>query len=365
MHIAFDLRILDDHFPGIARYAYELALALLASPNAPELTFILPAEPRTRFDLAALQQANVVRSTAGVFGLRQHREIGQIIAAAGADVALFPYYVRPLWSACPAITFVYDTISWRVPAAFSLVKRLQIRLMHHAALARSAHVCTISRSAAADVAQFYSITPARITNTSVGVGAQFYRRSAAEIAAFRAAYDLPERYVAYLASDKPHKNIPFLLDAWAAANTGDVGLVVGGRWFDPRTEQLLQRDELRGRVWRLPAVAEDDLPRLYSGALALAFPSRYEGFGLPPLEALACGTPVVAANNSSLPEVVGAAGVLLPLRFDVWRTTLERICHNLTWREELASRTVAQAARFRWPDVATRVLQVATQVTTT
>lgn len=356
MHLAIDLRILDDHFPGIARYAYELALALLERPDAPELSVILPERPRTRLDLAPLERATVVRSPAGVFGLAQHWQIGRILARLRADAALFPYYVRPLWTPCPALTVIHDTISWRVPAAFPARTRAQIRLLHYAALARSARILTVSRSAASDIAQFYSVRPDRITITSEGAGRQFRPRPAAEIAALRQRHGLPERYVVYLASDKPHKNVKFLLDCWAAADTGDAGLVLGGRWFDPATERLLDRPELRGRVWRLPDVAEADLPALYGGALALAFPSRYEGFGLPPLEALACGTPVLAADSSSLPEVVGRAGTLLPLEPAAWRAALERICRDEPWRAELAGRASEQAARFSWADAAGRVI---------
>jgi glycosyltransferase involved in cell wall biosynthesis len=362
MHLALDLRILDDHFPGIARYAYELALALLERPDALELSVILPERPRTRLDLTPLERARVVRSPAGVFGLSQHWQIGRILGRLGADAALFPYYVRPLWAPCPTLTVIHDTISWRVPEAFAPRTRAQIRLLHYAALARSAHICTVSHSAAGDLAQFYSIRPGRITITSEGAGRQFYPRPEAEIAALRERHGLPARYVVYLASDKPHKNVPFLLDCWAAAATGEVGLVLAGRWFDPSSERLLDRPELRGRVWRLPDVPEADLPALYSGAMALAFPSRYEGFGLPPLEALACGTPVLAADTSSLPEVVGRAGVLLPLEPAAWIAALERLCHDDIWRSELAGLTLEQAARFGWADAAGRVIEACGRV---
>ena len=357
MHLIFDLRTIDDHFPGIARFGYELALALLDHADV-ELSVIVPSSPQTRFDFAPLhKQANVMRCDAGVFSMSQHWQIGRLIQQSGADVALFPYYVRPLWSPVPSMTLIYDAISWRVPETFSLMKRLQIRLFHHLAIARSQHVLTISRSAAADLVQFYSVDPARIANISVGVSSHFQPQSAQASMIFRHQHGLPERYIVYLASDKPHKNIPFLLDVWAQANTGDVGLVLGGRWFDPATEQLLQRTALQGRVWRMAQVSEADLPFLYSGALAMASPSRYEGFGLPPLEAIACGTPVIAANTSSLPEAVGDAGVLLPLNHTAWIQAIERMCHDQAWGMELTARTAAQAAKFRWADVANRVIR--------
>ncbi len=363
MHILFDLRTVDDHFPGISRYAYEMACALNQLPQAPRLTTLLMKSARSGFDLEVLRRnTHMVLMDTAVFGVAQHAVVPWIAQRAQVDVALFPYYIRPAWMPCPSVTAIHDTISWRVPELFSRQKRWQIRLLHHLAIAGSAHVTTLSHSSAADLAQFYSMAPERITVTSVGVSADFYPRSAAEVNALRERYGLPARYIVYLASDKPHKNIPFLLEAWAAAQTEDVVLVLAGRWFNERTAQLLNQSTLQQRVMRMADVPEADLPTLYSGALALAFPSRYEGFGLPPLEALACGTPVLAANTSSLPEAVGTAGVLLPLELPAWQAALTRICRDAAWRTTLAAHTQAQAARFSWRSAAERLYAALEQV---
>ncbi|MFD3164771.1 glycosyltransferase family 4 protein [Herpetosiphon sp. NSE202] len=357
--IALDLRVLDDHFPGIGRFTYDLTLALLQTPIAKQLHLVLPHQPQTQFDLTPiLRHAAISRVQHGLFGLGQHGEWRSLLREINAELAIFPYYIRPLFQPCPSITFIYDTISWRVPASFSRSKRWQIAALHHVAIQQSAAIGTISHSAASDIAQFYSVNPQRLAYLGVGISEQFQPQPAATIAALRAKYGLPERYIVYVASDKPHKQIDFLLQAWQAAQTGEVGLVLGGRWSNPASEQLLANPSLHGRVWRIADVPEADLATLYSGALALAFPSLYEGFGLPALEAIACGTPVLAQNSSSLPEAVGTAGCLLPNEQAAWVAALERICHDGAWRRDLAAQANAQAAKFSWAQVAQRLVKL-------
>ena len=355
--IALDLRVLDDHFPGIGRFCYELSLALLQTPIAEQLHLILPQQPRTQFDLAPLlQHPKVSRVSHGLFSIGQHREWRSLLREIRADLAIFPYYIRPLFQPCPSLTLIYDTISWRVPATFSRRKRWQIATLHYVAIQQSVAIGTISHSAASDIAQFYGVKPQRLAYLGVGISAQFQPQPATAIAALRAKYGLPERYIVYVASDKPHKQIDFLLDAWQAAQTAEVGLVLGGRWRNPASEQLLEHPKLQGRIWRIANVPEDELAALYSGALALAFPSLYEGFGLPALEAIACGTPVLAQNSSSLPEAVGSAGCLLPNDQAAWVAALERMCHDAAWQQRLAAQTSAQAAKFSWQQVAQRLV---------
>jgi alpha-1,3-rhamnosyl/mannosyltransferase len=182
------------------------------------------------------------------------------------------------------------------------------------------------------------------------------------VEAVRRRYALPERYVLYLGSNKPHKNLIRLIEAWALlAEYGTRStLLIAGTW-DPRHPEprlLARRLGLENIRWLGP-VPEPDIPALYAGATAFVFPSLYEGFGLPVLEAMACGTPVACSNTSSLPEVVGDAALLFdPTDAAGIAEALSRLMHDADLRADLRERTLRQAARFSWERTARATLTV-------
>jgi alpha-1,3-rhamnosyl/mannosyltransferase len=171
--------------------------------------------------------------------------------------------------------------------------------------------------------------------------------------------------VLYLGSNKPHKNLVRLIEAWRIVTSSfqlpASCLIVAGVWDERYPEVKLRAAELGlgDRVIFLGPVAESDLPALYSGATLFAFPSIYEGFGLPVLEAMACGVPVVCSNVSSLPEVAGAAALLVdPLDVDGLAAAIGRVLADGNLRAELRQKGVAQAARFTWEETARRTLAI-------
>jgi len=175
----------------------------------------------------------------------------------------------------------------------------------------------------------------------------------------RARYDLPEAYVLYLGGFDRRKNLTTVVEIyrWAGPLIGDnCPLVIAGRLpdrdtaFTPDPRRLVQEQDVdHGVVCFCGFVDEDHKPALYRGAVGFIFPSRYEGFGLPPLEAMACGTPVVGSDVASLPEIVGDGGVLLrPDDAKGMADVLVRLAHDEGFRAQLSRRAVAQAARFSW-----------------
>ena len=221
--------------------------------------------------------------------------------------------------------------------------------------------------------------------TPLAADPRFRPQPAGAIAAVRAKYDLGERYILSLSSNKPHKNLVALVEAFASLGAKDLGLgtqgdlpssskprapsptlVIAGHW-DPRYPEAraaADRLGLRDRVRFLPGVAETDLPALYGGAEIFVFPSRYEGFGLPPLEAMACGTPVIAANTSSLPEVVGDAGLLVEPTAGALAAGMARLLSSPELHARLRASGPRQAARFAWPKTAEATLALYEQVGT-
>jgi glycosyltransferase involved in cell wall biosynthesis len=393
MRIAIDGRYISDHFPGIGRYIYNLVLAL-AELDTPHTFALLynPGLPNSRHDIAALARYTPIRliaTRARPFSAAEQTVIPRLLRAMEAALYHAPYYVRPyLPLPCPSATTLYDAIPRLFPAEVSRRARLLFDLLTRLAARSSAHILAISESASADLAAAYRIAPNRMTVTPLAADSRYRPQPVSAIASVRAKYGLPERYVLSLSSNKPHKNLVSLVEAWArvletsrqadkqTSRQGFLeqsaglpvsrspGLVIAGHW-DPRYPEARAATDQLGlgeRVRWLPGVSEADLPALYSGAVLFVFPSRYEGFGLPPLEAMACGVPVLCGDTSSLPEVVGDAALRVEPTAEGLAAGLARLLGDVALREELAEAGHRRAAGFTWKKTAQATLAVYEQI---
>ena len=371
MRVAIDGRVITEHFPGIGRYTYHLVDAL--ARVAPGDTFIVlhtPGQASPRHDLAALARHPNVRLhpvRAPVFGLAAQWQVPRALRALGADVFHATYWVGAYRPGVLTVLSLYDLIGARVPSSVPRWKQLGLDVAIRLALRGAGHVLTLSEASKRDVVEVYGLAQDRITVTPLAADPRFHPAGAAAIADLRARLGLPNRYALYVGINKPHKNLATLVDAWGrlAAVHPDVAattdLVIAGPW-DPRYAGVrAQADALPppARVRFLGPVPEADLPALYSGAAVFAFPSRYEGFGLPLLEAMACGVPVVAADATSLPEVVGDAGWLVdPDDVAGWADALAATLADPTLAADLGGRGRARAAAFTWEETAGRTRAV-------
>ena len=359
MRICLDARTAGDHFPGIGRYTVNLARALgplLAGED--RLLLLRDPGPRSRWDLAPLagDRVEVWDAPASPFALRQQWQLPPLLRRQGVDLYHSPYYLMPFYPGVPSVVTIHDLIPLRYPRLFSPVQRLIFAFAIRLAVRAARIVVAVSAATARDLQEMLSLPVDRIALIPEGVDPIFRPQGPAAIAAVRAHHALPESYALYVGSNKPHKNLVRLVEAWAGLRSRDVPLVTAGAW-DPRypeARDLAGRLGLGSAVRFLGPVEDGDLPALYSGARLFVLASDYEGFGLPVLEAMACGTPVACSRRGSLPEVAGSAALLFdPSSVEAIRDALDAVLADSQRREELSRLGLEQAARFTW-DAAAR-----------
>jgi len=276
----------------------------------------------------------------------------------GLDLLHGMAFVTPILGRCPAVVTVYDLSFIRYPDRLSPARRLYLRRLTGFSARRARRVIAISESTARDVESLLGVPRTRIDVAVPGVQARFRPSPAAEIAAFRERLGLPESFLLYLGTLEPRKNLTVLLYAYArlpeSLRARAPLILVGGKgWGVNEIRAAIVRLGLEQHV-RLEGYAPDgDLPLWYGAATAFVYPSVYEGWGMPVVEALACGTPAIVSAASSLPEAAGEAGLALPPHdIDAWAQALERALTDAGWRAAAAERGPAHAAAFTWEQTA-------------
>jgi alpha-1,3-rhamnosyl/mannosyltransferase len=348
---------------GIGRYALELARGLAHHAAIAELKLysayrwvddpthalaanraIATIRRNVPFKAQALELYQQLRSR--LFRLHTRRLRGFVLHT--------PNYVLMPFDG-PALTTVHD-LSWLSYPDAHPVERVRFLDRHlPETLARANLVLTDSEFIAAEIASRFALPRAKIRAIPLGVDAAYRPRTAEEMLATLAKYGLEHSaYLLVVATLEPRKNLARLVRAYAALPTATKTrhplVIVGARgWLSQELERTIAPLEAAGAVRRLGYVAEDELPLIYAGAHAFAFPSLYEGFGLPVLEAMASGVPVLTSNVSSLPEVAGDAALLVdPNDETALREGLARLLDDSAWRTEATARGIARSRYYPW-----------------
>jgi glycosyltransferase involved in cell wall biosynthesis len=259
---------------------------------------------------------------------------------------------------CPSVLTIHDLAIYIRPEWFPPGQPLSTRLVVPRSIERATSLIAVSRNTARDLASLFDRRLEEITVIHEGVSPAFQPLPAEQLPALRRRFQLPERFILFVGSIEPRKNLPTLLDAWAALPDRPE-LVIAGGW-GWRYEPIRERIERMGTGVRLLGPIEPaDLPGLYNVATALAHPAHYEGFGLTPLESMACGTPVVCSNAASLPEVVGDAALLVdPTDVEGWTAALDRVLHDPGVASDLRRKGIVRAAEFTWEKAGARTWRV-------
>ena len=286
-----------------------------------------------------------------------------------ADLLHVPYWASPLFSPVPIVVTVHDLIPMLLPPyRGGWVGAWYARLVR-ASARRATRVITDSEASRRDILQHLRIAPERVGSIYLAAHPRFRPVQEKEsLAHVRHKYALPDRYLLYLGGFDVRKNVTGILRAYAQLEAGvaaDTHLVIAGSLpaedsdFFPDPRRVARELGIVERVRFTGWVDEKDKPGLYSAAEAFLFPSHYEGFGLPPLEAMSCGTPVIASDRGSLPEVVGQGGLSVdPEDTGALAQAMAQVLSNPDLRARLREAALVQAGRFGWDRTAAETVEV-------
>jgi glycosyltransferase involved in cell wall biosynthesis len=380
MRIGINALFLQKPTTGMGQHLLHLLEGLDSLEEKDQQYTLLAPRFRRAYTVRAPQLSNRFREVEVVSALARLGEnveqvwweqAGIVLAGTREKVDLLhcPYWSNPVWSPWPTVVTVHDVIQFVLPEyAWRKISRLYFGLVS-AGARRADAVITVSECSKRDIEKLLGLAPERIHVIGNAVDASLFPvRDPWLLANVRERYGIGPRFVLYFGGFDLRKNVPRLIEAYARVPERlrrEYQLVIAGRYQhlghplypDPRV--TVQSLGLEGNVVFTGQIREQDKGPLYSAATLFAFPSLYEGFGMTPLEAMACGTPVVTSNRSALPEVVGDAGVLVdPYDTDAIAQALAEVLENTGLREELSRRGLERARRFTWPQVAEQTVRV-------
>lgn len=356
---------LDSAPTGIGRYSVQLLEALAAQPDRPEIV-VLSTEKTDPFGLWTRFEHY---GLSGVRRLPALLTLGNGLLSWAArhyklDIIHDPNgiapFIGPANGACRVVT-VHDTFPFVYPQFHNRLDNWRYHWLLPHTLRKASLVLTDSRNSQQDIQRYFGVSSERILAVPLGVDPSFRPIAKPETVSTLDRYGLRQPYLLYVGALNARKNLTRLLQAFVLLRPRfpELKLVINGKrqWrlaeFNATFEQL----QLDGQVIFTGYVADADLPSLYTGASLFVFPSLYEGFGLPVLEAMACGTPVVASNASALPEVLGEAALLVdPFDVKAIAQAIEKGLSDEKLRAELRQRGLEQAAKYTWQQTAHETL---------
>ncbi len=370
LRIAIDAHAVGAKLGGNESYAINLieALAQIDSVNSYTI-YITTNEARDRFHQ---RWPNFkVRSTL------PHTPLIRIPLTLSAELRKHPVnvlhvqFTAPPFCPCPVVVSIHDLSFEHLPQTFNRRSRTQLRLTVRHSARRAARILSLSEHTRRDIIETYGIDGERIKAIPLAAPKHFAPvKDDGELQRVRHTYGIDGEYILSVGSIQPRKNLARLIKAYAslrgeysAAKLPKLVLVGKCAWLYDQTLRALEESGVQEAVVLTGYVPEADLPALYTGALCFVYPSYFEGFGLPPLEAMKCGAPVIVGNRTSLPEVVGDAALTVdPFDVDAIAQAIKLLMEDSQLREELSVKGQQRAAAFDWQETARRTLTVYEEV---
>ena len=364
MRIAIDVRKLHDY--GVGTYVRNLVGELARLDHSTEYVLLCRRDDR-ELPQSLGQNFRAVVDQSHQYSVREQISIPVNVLRMSPQLFHTPHYVLPALTPCRSVVTIHDCIHLVFPQYLQgRLARTYARSSFWTAVHRASRILTVSEASKRDILRFFPVPHEKVTVIYNAIADHFYHQPPeTEVEQVRERYQLHERFVMYAGNVKPHKNLERLIDAFVLLRKSpgydDLKLLITGSEISryATLRRAVHRHNLHKHVRFLGYQSELTLAVLYRLADVFVFPSLYEGFGLPPLEAMASGTPVVVSNASSLPEVVGDAGVLVnPYDVASIADGIRRVLEDSTLREELRGRGLARARAFSWPESVKRIRDI-------
>lgn len=360
---------------GTGHYALNLVRAMLDLPEAPRIAGVCSAANAEAWDVGGHRNFRPIvwgHAWKSVMArrLEEWARLHAFVRREKPDVFFGPSNFLPLARACPYVATIHDMTFFEYPRALPPVRRFYWHRWTHRTIAVADAILTDTENAKAAIVRHGRADAARITVVPIGAGDEYFVANDAtgrerRRAALRSALpQLPERYVLYVGTLTTHKNLPRLVEAVArarAAGCGDIALVLAGKRGEgcAAIADAVARTGLADRVIEPGYVAQELLPALYENARVAALPSLTEGFGLPIVEGMAAGVPVLTSDRGAMAEVAGGAAMLAhPEDADSIADALARLWTDDALRADLRARGIDRAAGFTWRACAHRTYDV-------
>jgi len=357
---------------GIARYLRNL-YGTMTLMNQVDLTYfngktpvisMPPLAPSERWQQAARAGRNLPDPI--LFGLRAaHRlkyeyKLNRLCGKKTFDLYHETGFTPAKFSLIPTVYSIYDLSLRRYRETHPRERVWLFEYFIKTRLQYARHILTISEFVRQEIIEEFHVPPSMVTAVPLAPDSLFVPCSAGRVKTIRMKYNLPASYLLFVSSLEPRKNIDLLMKSLQAAAT-DIPLVLVGwhGWGDKQWLETIKEKNFSNPVHIIGHVPDHDLPAIYTGAAALVYPSLYEGFGLPIVEAMACGCPVICSNAAGMPEVAGDAAVLIdPAGSDELAHAIDTVVHDTEMRAELVKKGFHRAAGFSWDHTAAETLDV-------
>jgi glycosyltransferase involved in cell wall biosynthesis len=366
LHVAIDAHSVGTGLAGNETYAANLVEALAALDREGRYTIYVTKPAAYQRFAGRWPHVHVRRTLPHTPLLRIPITLSAELRRRPVDLLHVQYTAPPL-APCPVVATIHDLSFEHLRQTFKRRSWMQLRLTVRATARRAAHIIAPSEFTRRDLCETYGLAPSRVSVIPLAAPPSFGPvRDEKELERVRRAYGIEGEYLLAVGSIQPRKNLARLIAAYAdlrrARSKAKLPkLVLAGRqaWLYSETLRAVAEQQIQDCTVFTGYVSERDLPALYAGALCFIYPSYFEGFGLPPLESMQCGTPVITGDLTSLPEVVGDAGLMVdPFDVGALKSAIARLLDNPSLREELRARGLQRAQRFTWNETARQTLHV-------